>query len=393
MEYRTLSVFPSLSFSDFKTASKRVLQLKFDEAGELFFDQFKDLSFQKQIQRATSEQFPFRSAGIRLSKNFDRLVIRTAYIFQGDPAVPADTRSGVYETRETAALFPGPESFGSGQKKDIDQKIANYNASIELHPDVNFYAFCIEVIEDSAYNPLNPYFYKADAGQGFQYFLENKPDELNLESLSLTSFEDQLKYFYRTDHHWNVHGMLLGYEKIYNMLAMNYPDISPMLAHENIYTFPDIKFHGRWARSVFYQIEPGDVFEVALLDMPPYKIYDSNGNEIDYNQKDEYLAGNYSREPFADHYIEYNGADTDFLEYVFDNGAERNLLIIGDSFTNAIEPLLASHYHHTYAVDIRHLPDYYFSLSEFLSAYDVDDVLVLGGPSVVMHQWRWTINP
>lgn len=142
--------------------------------------------------------------------------------------------------------------------------------------------------------------------------------------------------------------------------------------------------------------EAGELFFNQFKDLsflPPYKIYDSNGNEIDYNQKDEYLAGNYSRKPFADHYIEYNGADTDFLEYVFDNGAERNLLIIGDSCTNAIEPLLASHYHHTYAVDIRHLPDYYFSLSEFLSEYAVDDVLVLGGPSVVMHQWRWTINP
>lgn len=393
MEYRVLTVFPSLSFTDFRIALTRAFQGKLDEAGQLFFNQFWDLKFQNLFQRAVNEQFPLRSQGIQLSKNLTRQSIRAAYLFTGDEAIPADNRNMVYEDRENALLFPEPEVFRKEERLDIDVKIDYYDTSIKLHQNQNFYAFYIEVIEDSAHNPLNQYFRNADAGRSFPYFMENKPKDLRVEALLLNSYEDQLKYFYRTDHHWNVRGMLLGYEKIYNMLAENYPDITPMQTHDTIYTFPDIEFHGRWARAVFYQIKPGDVFEVPLLNLPPYKIYDIEGKELDYNHKDEYLAGDYSRAPFADHYIEYNGKDVDFLEYVFENGTDRNLLIIGDSFTNAIEPLLASHYHHTYAVDIRHYPDYYFSLSEFLSTHDVDDILVLGGPSVVMHQWRWTINP
>jgi len=393
MEYRVLTVFPSLSFTDFRIALTRAFQGKLDEAGQLFFNQFRDLKFQNLFQRAVNEQFPLRSQGIQLSKNLTRQSIRAAYLFTGDEAIPADNRNMVYEDRENALLFPEPEVFRKEERADIDMKIDYYDTSIKLHQNQNFYAFYIEVIEDSAHNPLNQYFRNADAGRSFPYFMENKPEDLRVEALLLNSYEDQLKYFYRTDHHWNVRGMLLGYEKIYNMLAENYPDITPMQTHDTIYTFPDIEFHGRWARAVFYQIKPGDVFEVPLLNLPPYKIYDIEGNELDYNHKDEYLAGDYSRAPFADHYIEYNGKDVNYLEYVFENGTDRNLLIIGDSFTNAIEPLLASHYHHTYAVDIRHYPDYYFSLSEFLSTHDVDDILVLGGPSVVMHQWRWTINP
>jgi len=393
MEYRTLAVFPRLEFTDFKMSVKRILQGKFGEANELFFKQFTDQAYQKLFQRAVTEQLPFRSAGIQLSKNLSRVTTRVAYAFQDDPAIPADNRTGVYEIRDEAILIPEPETFRKADRKDIDNKIANYDTSIKLHQNQNFYAFYIEVIEDSAYNPVNEHIFTADAGQSFQYFMENKPDGLMVESLLLNSFEDHAEYFYNTDHHWNVHGMLLGYEKIYNMLAQNYPGITPMQQHDTIYTFPDIEFHGRWARAVFYQIKPGDIFEVPLLDLPPYMILDSDGNEITYNHKDEYLAGEYSRAPFADHYIEYNGKDVNFLEYIFNNGTDRNLLIIGDSFTNAIEPLLASHYHHSYAVDIRHFPDYYFSLSEFLSTHDVDDILVLGGPSVVMHQWRWTITP
>lgn len=393
LEYRVLAVFPSLSYTDFRISIKRVFQGQLVESGEIFFNQFKDLTFQNRFEKAVEEQFPLRSPGIQLSKNLTRQIIRSAYIFEDDPAIPADNLRNVYEDRQNDLLFAQPAIFRKEDQADIDVKINYYDRIINLYPNQNLYAFYIDVLEVSAHNPLNRFFSNADAGRGFQYFMENKPKDLRVEALLPTSYMEHLKYFYRTDHHWNVHGMLLGYEKIYQMLAENYPDITPMQSHESIYAFPDIEFHGRWARNVFYKIKPGDVFEVPLLDLPPYKIYNRDGVELDYNQHDEYLAGNYSRKPFADHYIEYNGKDVDFLEYVFENGTDRNLLIIGDSFTNAIEPLLASHYHHTYAVDIRHYPDYYFSLSEFLSAHDVDDILVLGGSSVVLHQSRWTIDP
>jgi hypothetical protein len=184
-----------------------------------------------------------------------------------------------------------------------------------------------------------------------------------------------------------------GYQRVYNMMAVNYPGISPMLDLDKIYTFPDVQFHGSLARTAFFQVNPGDTFEVPNPDMPSYEILDVDGNPTAYNRKDEYFSGNISTAPFTDHYIEFFGKDTAFLHYVFDNNADRNLLIIGDSYTNAIEPLIASHYHHTYSIDIRYFPDYYFSLSEFLSQYEVDDILVLGGQLSVFSQWRWTISP
>ncbi len=393
MEYKTLTVFPTLSFNSFKSAVKSVLMLRFEEAGEKFFNQFRDLSYQTDFQRAASQQFPFRGAGIRLSRDLDRLMIRTAYAFTSDTAIPADRREQVFLTKDTKVLFPIPAKWTTTAKEDINLKIEDYRILIEQNPDIHFYVFYVELIENSLANPMNQYYYNANQGREFAYFLENKPEDLTVSSFPLTSFDDQIKYFYRTDHHWNVHGMLEGYERVYPMLAENYPDMSAMIPHTSFYTFPDIEFHGRWARSVYFKVHPGDVFEVAVLDLPPYKILDQNGNEITYNKKNEYHAGNYSREAFADHYIEYNGADTGYLEYVFDNDSERNLLIIGDSLTNAIEPLIAAHYQHTYAVDIRHWKDYYFSFSDFISEHPVDDVLVLGGAGSTMHRWRWTISP
>lgn len=299
----------------------------------------------------------------------------------------------VYLQQGSDVIFPGPQRFRSSEQEDLDKKIAQYETIIELFPDLNYYAFYLELIQFSAHNPLNADYPNADAGRALEYFLANKPADLTVETLPLNSFEDHLKYYYRTDHHWNVKGILTGYETIYKMLAANYPEISPMFKPREIHTFKDIEFVGTWARELGYKADP-EPFAVAVVDLPPYKVYDISGEEINYGRSDEYFAGEYGREFYTDHYVDYHGRDDiGFLEYISQNDSKRNLLIIGDSYTNAIEPLLASHYHHTYCIDIRRLPDYHFSMSEFLSAYEVDDVLWLGGGSVIFYTWRWTIKP
>lgn len=110
-----------------------------------------------------------------------------------------------------------------------------------------------------------------------------------------------------------------------------------------------------------------------------------------YNKSAEYLAGNYSIVPYFNHYQTYFGKQTDLIDYVFENQKERNLLIIGSSFTRPLQPLLAAHYHHTYVVDLRKYVD--FSLSEFIKEYPVDDVLIIGENVVAFQSMEWSITP
>ena len=314
---------------------------------------------------------------------FDESVIKIGEIGSTD----------VFLTEKTGVLFPGPRRFRASEREVLDEKIKQYRKIIRNHPELNFYAFYLELIQFSEHNPVNGDYPNADAGQSLEYFLANKPKDLTFETLPLNSFQDHINYYFRTDHHWNVHGMLAGYERIYNMLEKNYKDMSPMKVPRKMHTFRNIEFVGTWARELGYEAEP-EPFEVAVMDLPPYKVFDSSGNEIDYGHKDEYFEGMYGDEFYTDHYIDFYGADDiGYLKIVSQNGSDRNLLIIGDSFANSIEPLIASHYYHTYCIDIRRLPDYYFSISEFLAEHEVDDVLILGGAEVVLFTWRWTINP
>lgn len=394
IEYRYLNPFPPFPVQDFRTGAKRVLQRRPVEAWKIIGTKFESGLFPKQLETAGSDQFPMRSLWIQASYGFDRLMIRLGYMFEDDTVLPTDMRaSGIYETRHgLSTLFYFPGRIRESDIKRIDNAITNYETLIDAHPDINFYAFHIETLEYSKANPLNPYRPEPVQGHYLEYFLTRAPEDLDQGMLVFTSFDDYFKYFYRTDHHWNIHGTLRAYEIIHQMLAINYPEISTILPHDQIYAFPDVGFNGRLARFAVYQVQPPDTFEVAMVDLPPFRILDKNGNDFKLNKMYEYLAGEYSKKPFTDHYIEYYGADDDFHEFVSENGSDRNLLIIGDSYVNSIETLLASHYHHTYSVDIRNYPDDHFSLSEFLLQHDVDDVLFLGGRNqTVTH--NWTISP
>lgn len=76
--------------------------------------------------------------------------------------------------------------------------------------------------------------------------------------------------------------------------------------------------------------------------------------------------------------------DTEFYVcYIFDTGRtdRENVLVIGESYDNAILKLLASHFGRTYSVDLRYYRNYLgsdFSLSDYLRRNSITKVLLIG---------------
>ena len=63
------------------------------------------------------------------------------------------------------------------------------------------------------------------------------------------------------------------------------------------------------------------------------------------------------------------------------NEEKENVLIIGESFDNAILKLIASHFNKTFSVDLRYYKAYMgkdFSLSSYLTENDINKVLFIG---------------
>jgi len=360
------------------------------EGAEIILDLYTSASFVKKFETAVSDQFPLRLQIIQFSKALERGIIKFAYSFLPDTIYPADMTRDIYYDSNHNQLIYVPSKFRGKTQVLIDERVENYEALIKAHPDMNFYLYYHEILENSQYHPLNPYFAEADNNQSLAYFEKNLPDGLMLKKFMLNGMGDHLKYYYRTDHHFNIYGVLRAYEEMYEMLAQNYPGMSPKLTVKEIVDFPGVEFLGSMSRETLYPIE-GDEFLVEVVDFPSFEIIKS-GQELKEHPRTAYFEGDYSTIPYTNHFNEFYGKVTDIIEYAFDNNSERNLLIIGSSFRNALDPLLGSHYHKTYCVDLRYFTD--FSLSEFLKDHNVDDILILGDDEVAFEDVEyWKINP
>ncbi len=390
VEARELVALKPATNPNLRRALDFIEEGKYREAAGILIDLYTSASFVKQFERSTSDQFPLRMPIIQFSKATERVIIKLAYSILPDTTIPADMSTDIYYDKAHNQLLFSPTLFNETTRESIDGRIRNYEELIEAYPEKNFYLYYLQTLHNSRHHTMNSYFEEADEGQSINYFEQNLPEGLRLEKFMLNSMEDHLEYYYRTDHHWNVYGMLLAYEQIYDMLSKDYSDISPMLEYEKIVKFPEIEFLGRMARVTFYPIE-GDDFEVEVIDIPPFDMIKS-GQVIEEHPRLAYFAGEYSKIPYTNHFNEFYGKVTDLIEYTFDNDSDRNLLIIGSSFRNALDPLLGSHYHKTFCIDLRYYTD--FSLSDFLKEHEVDDILIVGENDVAFEDLEyWKINP
>jgi hypothetical protein len=97
-----------------------------------------------------------------------------------------------------------------------------------------------------------------------------------------------------------------------------------------------------------------------------------------------------SKKDYTYYYEVMYGSGREIREFINDNEAPRNLMIVGSSYARPLLPFMASHYQHTYYIDLRYLND--FSFSEFIQTHHVDDVLIVADNSVLTKA-IWIIDP
>lgn len=267
-------------------------------------------------------------------------------------------------------------------QKTMDEESSNrvdfYNKLSKKYPDVNISIYAVSNLWHSkAVEEIG-----LDINDGERYIRKLKESldkSVNFNYLKLKDMNDYDRYFFKTDHHWNIFGAYEGYKDIVNLLSRNYDSIgSPREALE-FFKVPGVKLQGSMARLVANEDIVDELWDVKV-GLPKYSIK-INGNPVDkVDKKSEYLKGDFNRAPFTGHYGEYFRYDYGEVSYHFENNKGRNLLILGDSITNNIENLIASHYDNTYVIDFRYYKDAYgkdFDFGKFVKENDIKDVLFL----------------
>ena len=234
-----------------------------------------------------------------------------------------------------------PKNYTDLQMVKVQAK--NLYEALADHPEIPSYVYLINssrtvnVREDVSAVPV---VYEAIE----ENFTKSTTDYLRLDSL-----EQYAEYFYSTDHHWNHKGSYKGYCELVRMLL---GEDEPVMEPVEEVTFP-VMFNGSMNKNLKLQ-DSKEPFTVYRFEYPEMKIWINGLPKASIGSQEAYFAGKYSTNPLFNHYGKFYGGDNELVHIETDRTDRGNLIMFANSFSNAILPLLASHYHHLWMVDFRY---------------------------------------
>lgn len=254
------------------------------------------------------------------------------------------------------------------QKQDLlDNKIEGLNNLFSHYPLVPFYVYYIEKDTDLNFESGSP--------SGISdYVLSNLhlPDSQK-SCFTVRSISDFEQWFYRTDHHWNCYGSYRGYQQVMQLLGKT-SILSPLGEAERIVGgMSGAKARVSGGSALFTE----DLYAYRFS-FPEMKITIDGMTVDDYGMQDAVFS------PEDDGTIGYSnfyGGDDGEIVFHTQQAGAGNLLIIGESFDNAILKLIASSFENTYSVDLRnyeHEMGVPFNFGKYVTEHQIDRVLLIG---------------
>lgn len=325
---------------------------------------YLDGSFQDGVEAALGDQVTLSATFKDLYQKFTSHSVRLL----SKPFLSMDYFSDRYFQLGTSTIFGGTNlvyyMYPQSRTAELDEKIRDYNETLPLYPDTEFYLYYIE--KDTDINlrtgeKVDFYGYLRDA-------LTLNDDHMGC--FAINSFEQFREYFYQTDHHWNLQGSYQGYLGVLALLGV---EDEPLQPAERVHVSD--AFSGSKAKN--YASTFTESFDAYRFDWPEMTVTINGVPAQDYGMQNYYLSAQDETVTYGSFY----GGDEG--EIVFSTGRpERdNILVIGESYDNAILKLLASHFNQTYSIDLRYYEAYMgqsFSLSEYLREHGIDKVLLIG---------------
>jgi hypothetical protein len=282
-------------------------------------------------------------------------------------------------------LLGRPTFYRQSDRAKLAERAAYYNRLRSTWPEVRFCVFPTMMVADwlvagdmfgcekkqflAGDRHLKEFRSRLDPTIAFGWAGEDRP------------VNEVLSYYYKTDHHWNFEGAWQVYVQIHRLLSKQNPDMGVPFAPANWIEVPDVRFYGSLARKAGYYDRVSDVIVDGVFELPSLVIRVHGFEHVERHAKLQYQEGKYSSYRFAYHNARYFGTDYGLIEYTCASAHAGHLLVIGDSYDNCIEPLLASHFSRTWFVDTRlYARDvgHEFEINRFVAEHGVTDLLYLG---------------
>lgn len=319
--------------------------------------------FQNEVELAFSDQLPLATImkkGYNFIHNVTPNVIadlafrnncRNRYIKLGDSTVS-------FGCNKNLVFY---ESYIDYAKEAFDNRIDNINNAL-AKTKVDTYIYYIEKDTD-----LN---LATNEKTGVFDYLKDNINSDNIYNFEINNFDEFSEYFYKTDHHWNYKGSYKAYTELVNILTDDNPlmPVSEECINDN---FSGSKANFSGARYFYKEQFCAYKFEYSNYTMT------INGNNGIYGNE-EYHFNNKNAEVS---YASFYGGDDGEIIIDNNNVAKPNILVIGESYDNAILKLLASHFNKTYSIDLRNYERVMgkkFEYTKYLEENNIEKVLLIG---------------
>lgn len=319
--------------------------------------EFYEGTIQTKYEEALSDQIPLSNKMKLTQKSIEIItnilyskIINNSYIYMN--GLLLEDGYLLYKPRNLNKIY-----------SSFENKANNYNYIIKTNPSVDFYLYYIERDTDIDFSTNK----KIGA---YEYLTSKLDDNIITNKFTINNIKEYKKYFYKTDHHWNYKGSYKAYLEISKMMGK-----TPIKYKED--SCLNLKLSGTKAAKIGGTEIFKEDFCFYKFNLPERNIYINNKLSNSYGDYEEYIHNKKTSISYGGFY----GGDDGLIEFNYNNPNEGNLLIIGESFDNAITELLASNFNKTYNVDLR---AYYmdlkeeFHLQKFIEEHDINKVLLIG---------------
>ncbi len=172
--------------------------------------------------------------------------------------------------------------------------------------------------------------------------------------------------YYRTDHHWTALGAYYAYAELMRSFGME-SEIIPMEAFSR--QILSEEFYGTlWSAGGMKQVDP-DSLEIWLLGNEDTFTVTADGRELDGFYSYSYLDK-------KDKYSVLLDGTHDVVTVTGEGTERQTLLLLKDSFANALAPFLAQHFD-LVLLNLSSVRNDYTDLSAFVKTYGADRALIV----------------
>ena len=168
--------------------------------------------------------------------------------------------------------------------------------------------------------------------------------------------------YYRTDHHWTTLGAYYGYTAVAEAMGL-----SPVPITDYRETVVSNEFYGTaYSSSGFSWVEPDSISVYVSPDGTAVTNYPEGSPEQGAMYVETFLAA-------KDKYKFFYGGNTPLLTIETQHTEAPSLLIVRDSYMDAMSPFLTAHFSKIHIVDLRYFKT---SLHSYIENNSIDNILV-----------------